>query len=325
MENNYLVSIAIPLYNGEEFLRETLDSITSQINTDEVELVLCDDKSSDATVEIVKNYTEKYKYVKFFQNEENLGMDGNFEKVAGLGKGRFIWFSGQDDYFREGAVAKVLEVIKNHEDVNFIHMNFSRNSHNFDRIIREKMVEIEEDAVYEDRIKYVELVAMDKFPSFLPSFIMKRDVWNKVVNKKDFYNTCFVQLGIFFEALKDLKIYIIAEPYIKGRVPDNKWQADNHKLLDILSGDFEVITYAYKNLGVIPDWIYKNHYKNVRKWFFNTIILAKSDKQEISERIKKRFEKLLNKGDFLITTILCKIPYYFYKYDLLKKFFRLIR
>ena len=56
---NKLVSIAMATYNGEKYLKEQLDSIYAQTYKD-IEVIVCDDCSSDKTVEILDEYKEKY-------------------------------------------------------------------------------------------------------------------------------------------------------------------------------------------------------------------------------------------------------------------------
>ena len=68
---NKLVSIAMATYNGEKYLKEQLDSIYNQTYKN-IEVIVCDDCSSDKTVEILDEYKEKYG-LKYYINEKNLG------------------------------------------------------------------------------------------------------------------------------------------------------------------------------------------------------------------------------------------------------------
>lgn len=97
MSNNIpLVSIAMATYNGEKYLREQLDSILAQTMQD-FELVICDDCSTDGTVEILNGYAEKDSRITFLVNEMNLGFRKNFEKAISLCSGTYIALSDQDD------------------------------------------------------------------------------------------------------------------------------------------------------------------------------------------------------------------------------------
>jgi glycosyltransferase involved in cell wall biosynthesis len=90
-----MISLAMPTYNGERFLREQLDSIYNQtIVPDEV--IVVDDCSTDGTISILEEYKKKYG-LKYWVNEKNLGYNKNFEKAISLCTGDYIALSDQDD------------------------------------------------------------------------------------------------------------------------------------------------------------------------------------------------------------------------------------
>ena len=97
MSNNQgLISIAMATYNGGQYLSEQLDSIVNQTYTN-IEIVIVDDDSKDNTVEIIKSYQQKYKFIKLYQNPTNLGIVKSFEKAISLCNGDYIALSDQDD------------------------------------------------------------------------------------------------------------------------------------------------------------------------------------------------------------------------------------
>lgn len=90
-----MISLAMPTYNGERFLKEQLDSIYNQtIVPDEV--IVVDDCSTDGTISILEEYKKKYG-LKYWVNEKNLGYNKNFEKAISLCTGDYIVLSDQDD------------------------------------------------------------------------------------------------------------------------------------------------------------------------------------------------------------------------------------
>lgn len=64
-----MIGIAMTTYNGERFLREQIDSILNQTYTD-FELIICDDVSSDSTVDILNKYAQKDSRIHIIQNEK---------------------------------------------------------------------------------------------------------------------------------------------------------------------------------------------------------------------------------------------------------------
>lgn len=84
-------------YNGEKYLRQQLESLSKQM-CPPTELVICDDTSSDATVDIIKQFSETAPFpVKLFLNPERLGWRRNFLRAASLCTSEYIAYCDQDD------------------------------------------------------------------------------------------------------------------------------------------------------------------------------------------------------------------------------------
>lgn len=90
------VSVAMASYNGEKYIEEQLTSIFNQdLQPDEV--ILCDDGSTDATVQIVSEFIEKNGLTgkwRLFQNEARLGFIHNFFHAIAKTKGDLVFFVG---------------------------------------------------------------------------------------------------------------------------------------------------------------------------------------------------------------------------------------
>lgn len=103
------LSVALCTYNGERYIEEQLSSILNQSKKVD-EIIVCDDCSSDRTVEIVKSISESNKDVDIhiYENEHNLGVCANFEKAAYLCNGDIIFLSDQDDIWKPHKVETIL-------------------------------------------------------------------------------------------------------------------------------------------------------------------------------------------------------------------------
>jgi len=95
--NNPLVSILLATYNSEDFIREALDSILSQTYRN-LEIVLCDDASSDGTVSILKEYQKRDKRIKIIENKKNLGISLNMNNGIKACNGKYIAILDGDDW-----------------------------------------------------------------------------------------------------------------------------------------------------------------------------------------------------------------------------------
>jgi glycosyltransferase involved in cell wall biosynthesis len=90
------VSVVMATYNGEKYLSEQIDSILAQ-SYPVHELIIQDDCSADGTTGIVRQYMEKYPFIKLFINEQNVGYNENFRLAAMHATGDFVALSDQDD------------------------------------------------------------------------------------------------------------------------------------------------------------------------------------------------------------------------------------
>ncbi len=102
------VSVALCTYNGAKFLREQIESIKAQTYPID-ELVVCDDGSTDGTIEMVRELTEKVRFkMRIEVNESNLGSTKNFEKALRLCQNELILLCDQDDRWRRDKVEQIV-------------------------------------------------------------------------------------------------------------------------------------------------------------------------------------------------------------------------
>ena len=90
------VSIGLPVYNGGRFLEETIESILGQTFAD-LELVISDNASTDATAEICRRFAARDPRVRYSRNQENLGAARNYNITFELARGRYFKWQGHDD------------------------------------------------------------------------------------------------------------------------------------------------------------------------------------------------------------------------------------
>ena len=104
------ISVALCTYNGEKFLQSQLDSILNQsVAVDEI--VVCDDCSTDETLQILENYSEKHPSIfKIHQNQDNLGYRKNFEQAINHCTGELIFLCDQDDIWLENKVKQIVNI-----------------------------------------------------------------------------------------------------------------------------------------------------------------------------------------------------------------------
>lgn len=104
------VSVALATYNGSKFIREQLDSIARQ-DLQPNEIVICDDVSSDLTVDIVKDFQRGYAgSIRLYENESQMGYVKNFEQAISICRGDIIALCDQDDVWLPEKLRKMAEL-----------------------------------------------------------------------------------------------------------------------------------------------------------------------------------------------------------------------
>lgn len=109
---NKLISVAMTSYNGEEYIEEQVESIISQTYKN-LEIIICDDHSSDRTLEILRKLKKRDKRITLIENNQNLGFKKNFEKAISFCKGDYIALSDQDDIWERNHIELLYKKIGN--------------------------------------------------------------------------------------------------------------------------------------------------------------------------------------------------------------------
>jgi len=115
-----LVSIGLPVYNGERYLEEAIDSVLEQTYED-FELVLLDNASTDRTPEICRAYAARDNRVRYHRNEQNIGHTGNVNRAVRLARGRYYRQHHDDDVLVPQCVERCVEVLENRPAVVLCH------------------------------------------------------------------------------------------------------------------------------------------------------------------------------------------------------------
>ena len=105
------VHIVLTTYNGEKFIREQLDSILANTFQD-VMVEICDDGSTDSTLDIAREYVERYDQISLYQNEKNLGYTKNFLEGIRRSRSPYVMLCDQDDIWHKDKIEKTLRRIK---------------------------------------------------------------------------------------------------------------------------------------------------------------------------------------------------------------------
>lgn len=107
MNSQPLVSVCIPTYNGERYLRQCLESAINQTYS-KLEVLVVDDCSTDSTAHITQQFASRDKRIRALKNDHNLGLVGNWNRCIELAHGEWIKFAFQDDFLQTDCIEKML-------------------------------------------------------------------------------------------------------------------------------------------------------------------------------------------------------------------------
>lgn len=222
-----MLSIVIPIYNVENYLAACLDSILNQSNSENLEVFLVDDGSTDNSSKIAKKYADQYPHIFHYLHKQNGGLSDARNFAIPFINNEYLFFIDSDDFIDLSAIAKIRQTIERyHPDLLVFDYYNTWNDHK-------------------------ESISIS---SHKEGFINKKDyllmnpaAWNKVIKTSIFKeNAIQFPKGLWYEdrattaiyANVCKKIYYINEPLYYYRQRDNsimKQKSYDSRMLDIVT------------------------------------------------------------------------------------------
>ncbi len=136
---NELISIIIPCYNGEKFLKDALASVLWQTYTN-WECILVDDGSTDGTAEVFGNFVQKDQRFRYFR-QNNSGPSSARNNGIDKAKGEFIQFLDADDVILPGRLEHCLKIFEQSNQTDVVYTDYMtfQSGHGYSRILPAKM------------------------------------------------------------------------------------------------------------------------------------------------------------------------------------------
>lgn len=118
--NRPTVSIGIPVYNGERYLTQAVESVLAQGFAD-LEIVIADNASTDRTGAIARDFARSDRRITYFRFGENVGPGRNFTKAFELSRGKYFNWLAHDDVLAPGYIAACVRVLEQDPSVVLCH------------------------------------------------------------------------------------------------------------------------------------------------------------------------------------------------------------
>lgn len=283
-KGTYLLSICIPTYNREKYLKRLLDSIIVQKwFSDEVEIIVDDWPSTDHTEQLVKEYQKKHKNIKYFRNDKAIWMLPALLEAISFSNWKYTWLFGSDDFMQKDVLEIVLNTIKKKKPTLIL-------SNRADLAPNEKPIDTDVDP---------KVLSFNWFADFSQYMWLHRhedrwDQWNyltfmsvccfETAHYKEMLdyvlsNVCNLQtlhkhyfhyaLIVFSELSSDKKICIVESPRLVFCQEDNHGWKPNKKIAQDLD---MLLSYLKHNYAISKD-CHKLFTKISRIWWFTCFVV----------------------------------------------------
>lgn len=130
MTSSKKLTICIPTFNRLKFIKKQLGFFNEQLENNkaliqDVEIIVADNASTDTTALFLSEYKKQHNFFNYLINSSNLGLVGNIINLLNVSKTEYVWFVSDDDDLNAGVVEKILGIIKENRNPEFILLNVS--------------------------------------------------------------------------------------------------------------------------------------------------------------------------------------------------------
>lgn len=275
MKNHPLVSIIMPLYNGEQFLEAAVQSVLAQ-SYGNWELLIVDDGSKDGGFALAKKIAETDSRIYVFQHEKgaNRGVSATRNLAISKSKGEYLALLDCDDVWLDNKLEKQVPILRQYPEVGLVYSQA--------QVIDEEGTIIDEKHSEAERLNRkpvfgaglahkasndLKLLLAIYFRVPASSALMRKSFVNMLANFKEELKYQVEDAFLFFRLLDKHSIYFIPETLIHYRVHGAQWNSGLNPVKSI-----KVDFYFYQKL--LPELSNQNR-NMVNKQFYQTILSPK--------------------------------------------------
>lgn len=239
-KNSPLVSIIMSVYNGENYLAESIDSILNQ-SYKNFEFIITDDGSKDNSLSILKEYSKKDSRIKLIVNANNKGLIYSLNNMLNLSTGKYIARMDADDISLKNRIEKQVKFMEKNEKVSIVGSFYQAFKNDF-TFIRKNIKTINDSEEVKVSLLFRNYICH-------PTVMIKKEIIDKYNLKYNFEDKGMEDYGLWLKVTKIKKIFILPEILLKYRYSSNSISANVLK----------------------KEEIYKNTLKNIFKRELNEI------------------------------------------------------
>jgi len=298
---NYELSICIPTYNRAVYLVELLKSILRQFddqNSNKIEICISDNASTDNTKNIIDEYVNKYKNIKYRRNHENLGFDKNVMSAVLMASGKYCWLFGSDDIMCEGAINKILFELQYGYDVYFFNridcdaeMNIKGNWFFMKENVQSRIFHFGTDDLFTEYLESIK--NMGGLFDYLSTTLFKKSKWDSVEFDEDFIGTAYSYTSVILSFLKkEATLKYMRDFLVMYRIGNDNFSASGAAKRAKI--DFDGFNLLFFKIFNNDSKFIKYYVKYIKKHYSYRHILAILINSNIQER-----EELIHSARFI--------------------------
>jgi glycosyltransferase involved in cell wall biosynthesis len=224
--NPVALSFCITTRNRAGFIGATLESLLSQA-TDEVEVVVLDAASTDGTREVVEKFARDFPRLRYVRQEENRGVDRDYDKTVELARGEYCWMMSDDDVLKPGAVAEVMGHFgKGYE---LIIVNAEDKDSELRNTIGDRRLPFLVDRVYAPSDADRLFADAAHHLSFIPGVVIRRSLWLSR-ERAPYFGSLFIHVGVIFQDPLPGEALVVARPLVSVRNANISWAARSFEI-----------------------------------------------------------------------------------------------
>lgn len=257
-----ILTVAIPTYNGAGTIARTLESVLPQVSPG-VEVIICDNCSTDSTGDVVKSLMPMAPALKYFRNDTNVGFDRNVDLAMRRASGNFVWLIGDDDLLLPGGISAVLAAAVAAPDCGVIYA----------------------DCPHPIKLSSYagggctngdDFFERTRFKSgFISTNVFNRELWSKV-NVSGYFDTGWVHIGFLIEALSLAPSYIVNNlcvDYMRDLTGGMRWGGDGSFIYTGMR-----LVRIYRRMGSLPysRRTRRRAYWSIKGAYWRNICIAKA-------------------------------------------------
>lgn len=195
------VTVFMPVYNAEKYLRSSIESILNQSYSN-FEFLIIDDGSTDSSVDIIESYKDDR--IVLYKNETNKGLPYTRNKGLELATGEFIALMDADDISKKDRIFKQVHFLKNNNEFGVV-------SSRVERLIEDKIYKPKK-RIDSYRVANIQLMFNNVIGN--PAAMFRKDIINKY--NISYRNECFVgqDYAFWIDCSKHTKLAILSEPLL---------------------------------------------------------------------------------------------------------------